>query len=688
MIIYANADGAVQSSPSFLPCGSGGIPVQVVAPDYAGWTCSVAVTPPSMLIVDPVILTPSFGGDRGVWTGRMPPGTASKPGGGTYQLQFVSADGQTVATLSGTYYVQRGVVDAYPEDMSDLSSYSLKTLAVLLSQFANKYNEFATRLEDLENGSGSVPDNVVTTDTLKDDIQGIVGYEMKLIKNVLSWGISGKVLASVVLAGLSTLTSCFWTQTNRDNLATMLESVPIVAETETEAEAINTVRESLTTALRATAPEEPEYVYITFALDGVTASIGGQTYENGIAPVELGKIVSITFTPKAENISARPADGATITAPAGYTGENGAADGVYVIKFAPTADASVSCVGSVIRSPEVLAGIEVNHCTLPANGATGVYDVYLGSGSPIATYGDMRDYMSVRAIYKRDGVQTRTEELTDYTIANSEDYISVSGLYAIVTVRYGKFSATIFLNETSSYTMSGAVFYLDGEELEGSTVSLPVGKTFKSLISSGRLKVKTISDMFGTRWAKREWSDIFRSEVNIAGKYSEVESVQSYDGYAPSCRFSFGNTLTTVNTASATFTLKPVAPVSTVTVTQSGDGFSIEELSGATSGTVEISSGLLELVIKVASGYTSSGVFTVTKNGETLTAGTGYIVTGNDTDGYALSVSGCTDGDNVTVQLSTTPSQADNIRFENGVLTILALAKTPTQTADGILHIV
>lgn len=129
-------------------------------------------------------------------------------------------------------------------------------------------------------------------------------------------------------------------------------------------------------------------------------------------------------------------------------------------------------------------------------------------------------------------------------------------------------------------------------------------------------------------------------------------------------------------------------PVSTVTVTQSGDGFSIEELSGATSGTVEISSGLLELVIKVKSGYASSGVFTVTKNGETLTAGTGYLVTGNDTDGYALSVSGCTDGDNVTVHLSTTPEQADNIRFENGVLTILALANTPTQTEDGILHIV
>ena len=194
--------------------------------------------------------------------------------------------------------------------------------------------------------------------------------------------------------------------------------------------------------------------------------------------------------------------------------------------------------------------------------------------------------------------------------------------------------------------------------------------------------------MFGTRWAKREWSDIFKSEVNIAGKYSEVEAVQSYDGYTPSCRFSFGNTLTTVNTASATFTLKPVAPVSTVTVTKSGDGFSIEELSGATSGTVEISNGLLELVVNVASGYTSSGVFTVTKNGETLTVGTGYTVAGNDADGYALSVSGCADGDNVTVQLSTTPAQADNIRFENGVLTILALAKAPTQTADGILHVV
>jgi hypothetical protein len=101
-----------------------------------------------------------------------------------------------------------------------------------------------------------------------------------------------------------------------------------------------------------------------------------------------------------------------------------------------------------------------------------------------------------------------------------------------------------------------------------------------------------------------------------------------------------------------------------VTVTQSGTGYSIEELNGATSGTVEAKSGFLELVVNITSGYTSDGTFTVTKNGETLTSG--VTVSGDDSSGYALSVSGLSDGDGITVALTTTKSSSTTVTSSAG----------------------
>lgn len=244
MIIFAKEDGRVEASPAFIPKGSGGVPVQVFAPYFAGCTCEVWVNPPSALQLDPIILTPEFGRRSGVWSGKLPPGAADSPGRGEYQLKFTSTQGNQAATLSGTYGVQRGVVDAYPDNMDDLSGYSLASLATLLAQFAN-------RLEDIYG-------QMVTEDTLCEKMEELP-YTMKLTKNILSWGFSGKMLASVLLTGLVGMTGCVFSEKeNRESLATLLESVPIIADSESEAAEINTVRETLVESLRAEETEEPE----------------------------------------------------------------------------------------------------------------------------------------------------------------------------------------------------------------------------------------------------------------------------------------------------------------------------------------------------------------------------------------------------------------------------------------------
>lgn len=261
MIIFAKEDGRVEASPAFIPKGSGGVPVQVFAPYFAGCTCEVWVNSPSALQLDPIILTPEFGRRSGVWSGKLPPGAADSPGRGEYQLKFTSTQGNQAATLSGTYGVQRGVVDAYPDDMDDLSGYSLASLATLLAQFAN-------RLEDIYG-------QMVTEDTLYEKMEELP-YTMKLTKNILSWGFSGKVLASVLLTGLVGMTGCVFSEKeNRESLATILESVPIIADSESEAAEINTARETLVESLRAEETEEPE------VLDSLSVSLTEFKYDAG-----------------------------------------------------------------------------------------------------------------------------------------------------------------------------------------------------------------------------------------------------------------------------------------------------------------------------------------------------------------------------------------------------------------------
>lgn len=67
----------------------------------------------------------------------------------------------------------------------------------------------------------------------------------------------------------------FWTQENRNNLATVLEKVPIVADSADEAASINTIRNSFISALRGgVTPAEPVLISISVTPTSITVSFG------------------------------------------------------------------------------------------------------------------------------------------------------------------------------------------------------------------------------------------------------------------------------------------------------------------------------------------------------------------------------------------------------------------------------
>lgn len=500
MIIFAKEDGRVESSPSFMPKGSGGVPVQVFAPYFAGCTCEVWVNPPSALQLDPAILSPEFGGTPGVWAGKLPPGTADSPGRGDYQLRFTDATGTAVATLAGTYTVQRGVVDSYPENMDDLSNYSLKAFTILLAQFANQFND------------------VITSDTLQEEMKE-VEYTMKLSKNVLSWGISGKILASVILTGLIGSTGCVFSEKeNRESLATILESVPIIAETESEAAEINTTRAELVTALRETTeePDEPivETYTITVSVTDAYATINGQTYYTTTAiEVESGESVEIRFSSALTGYSVNPSDGAVIECGASYVGKEDGDD--YIITFTPGSDTLVSCVAAKVESPAVLSRLEVT-ATGFQNSVNG-YSLYVGEGSPYNKYGDLRDKLTVYAIYTKDGVESRRVSVSSYMISNETSTISAEiGGYAALEVSYNGVSGSVLFDLVSSDQIQSSALYINSQAVsDGGTVSLNAGTSFADMVKSNALYMGIVYNINGA--------------VNTSSVSENLFTVEGYD---------------------------------------------------------------------------------------------------------------------------------------------------------------
>lgn len=440
MIIYAYQDGRVKSYPALIPQGSGYVPVQVIAPDFTGWTCSVSVFPPSKMELDPMILTPAFEQD-GVWDGSLPPGTAVKPGHGLYQIQFTDSGGRSQATITGSFSVQRGIVDAYPDDLSDLSGYTLKTLSVLLSQLVNKYQEIEYRLDD----TGS---DLISKENLKNELVNLGGYEMKLNNKVLTWGISGTVMASVLLNFLS---GCLWTETEREHLATVLEHIAY-ADTEAQ-DTANELIESLRGG--GSVEPEPEYITISFDMPNAQAVINGTTYATGsIYVTEKGtESIQVTIRPISADNSAWPSDGAVITVGGAVPsdGQEVTLDGLSCYRFSvvPSADMTVSCTLANLTPEEPWVAVSLSvSCALPASGSdTGSYLLYTGAGRRYGTVDSLRDVLTVTCRYERTG-EEKTENISDYTLSSSTfgtgTITEMEGTDTL-TIRFGDLTARVYL---------------------------------------------------------------------------------------------------------------------------------------------------------------------------------------------------------------------------------------------------
>ena len=440
MIIYAYQDGRVKSYPALIPQGSGYVPVQVIAPDFTGWTCSVSVFPPSKMELDPMILTPAFEQD-GVWDGSLPPGTAVKPGQGLYQIQFTDSGGKSQATITGSFSVQRGIVDAYPDDLSDLSGYTIKTLSVLLSQLVNKYQEIEYRLDD----AGS---DLISRENLKNELVNLGGYEMKLSNKVLTWGISGTVLASVLLNFLS---GCLWTKTEREQLATVLEH-NAYADTEAQVTA-NELIESLRGG--GSVEPEPEYVTISFDMPNAQAVINGSVYATGSTYVtEKGtESIQVTVRPVSSDNSAWPSDGAVITVGGAVPsdGQEVTLDGLSCYRFSvvPSADTTVSCTLADLTPEEPWVAVSLSvSCALPLSpSGTGAYLLYTGTGRRYGTVDSLRDVLTVTCRYERtDDAKSETVEL--YTLSSSifgTGTITEMEGTDTLTISFGDLTARVYL---------------------------------------------------------------------------------------------------------------------------------------------------------------------------------------------------------------------------------------------------
>lgn len=477
MIIYAYEDGRVKSFPALIPQGSGYVPVQVIAPAFTGWTCSVSVRPPSQMELDPMILTPAFEKD-GVWDGSLPPGTAIKPGQGLYQIQFTDSGGRSQATITGSFSVQRGIVDAYPDDLSDLSGYTIKTLSVLLSQLVNKYQEIEYRLDD----AGS---DLIYRENLKNELVNLGGYEMKLSNKVLTWGISGTVLASVLLNFLS---GCLWTKTEREQLATVLEHN---AYADTEAQ--DTAKD-LVESLRGGGSVEPEPVYVTisFYMPKAQAVINGTTYATGSTYVtENGtESIQVTIRPISADNSAWPSDGAVITVGGAVPsdGQEVTLDGLSCYRFSvvPSADMTVSCTLADLTPEEPWVAVSLSvSCALPASGSdTGSYMLYTGTGRRYGTVDSLRAVLTVTCRYERTG-EEKTENISDYTLSSSTfgtgTITEMEGTDTL-TISFGDLTAQVYL------------LLVAEDECQGMTISynaanVHVGDNVSNIFSTIGLKV-------------------------------------------------------------------------------------------------------------------------------------------------------------------------------------------------------
>ena len=382
----------------------------------------------------------------------------------------------------------------------------MQELYAELTEALRELSSIPARVSDLEATLGSGPLSLTIGEETGDiqlksggDVLSHVslgGLELKLNGKILSLamvtGAATILLGSCVLDGITGGGSdCKWTETEREQLATVLEHN---AYADTEAlETAQTLIESLRGGgTQEPAEPEPVYITMTFSMPGAVAVIGGNTIVDGSDYiVEAGtNAIQVTVRPVSSDKSAWPSDGAVITVGGAVhsDGQEVTLDGLSCYQFTvvPSADMTVSCTLADLTPEEPWVAVSLSvSCALPASGSdTGSYLLYTGTGRRYGTVDSLRDVLTVTCRYERtDDTKFETVEL--YTLSSSTfgtgTITEMDGLDTL-TVSFGDLTARVYL------------ILVAEDECQGMTVaynaaSVHVGDNVSNIFSTIGLKV-------------------------------------------------------------------------------------------------------------------------------------------------------------------------------------------------------
>ena len=337
-----------------------------------------------------------------------------------------------------------------------------------LTEALRELSSIPARVSDLEATLGSGPLSLTIGEETGDiqlksggDVLSQVslgGLELKLNGKILSLamvtGAATILLGSCVLDGITGGgNDCKWTDTEREQLATVLEHNAYA-----DTEALETAQ-SLIESLRGGGTEEPvepetEYITMTFSLPGAVAVIGGDTIVDGATYIveKSTNAMQVTVRPMSESQSAWPTDGAVITVSGAVPsdGQEMTLDGLscYQFTIVPSADMVISCTLASLVPEEPWVPVELRViCSLPQTVSFDeTYVLYTGAGMKYSTVESLKDCLTVKCTYERTG-ETKTEEveyeLTSITFGKGS--ITATDGSDTLTVRFGDLTEQVHL---------------------------------------------------------------------------------------------------------------------------------------------------------------------------------------------------------------------------------------------------
>lgn len=610
----------------------------------------------------------------------IPGNTTAKEGVFEGQFLIMDRDGSTLFCPKMTLVVRQNLFQ-----ISVLKSEGFSALQGLVEQFRDESGEMDARVDAL---SGSL-------DNLKDDMKKVakdlsltIGEDTGNIKLMsgsemlsqvslggLELKLNGKILSLAMVTGAATIllgscvldgitgggNDCKWTETEREQLATVLEHNAYA-----DTEALETAQ-TLIESLRGGGTQEPEPVYITmtFSMPGAVAVIGGNTIVDGSAYiVEAGTTaIQVTVRPVSSDNSAWPSDGAVITVGGDVPsdGQEVTEDGLSCYRFSvvPSADMTVSCTLADLTPEEPWVAVSLSvSCALPASGSdTGSYLLYTGTGRRYGTVDSLRTVLTVTCRYERTG-EEKTENISDYTLSSSRfgtaEIAEASDGNDTLTVQFADLTARVLLvlvptDEFQGISLSynaASVHVGDNVSNIFSTIGLKVSMKYQgevaitkdnwadyvgiysySYLTAGDRPVESGQDRFAVIPAgtNEPGSDATKKQdILVNGCYSVTMTLNGCTSNLPGGLYLGGATHVFTVTPNTGYELETgdvvIGGAGTYTINEDGTAtVTLENLAADTSVVVNATEVAVEITISVADGK-------ITTNATSLTVSGGKII--------------------------------------------------------------